>query len=144
VPSKNTFARVWVIGGFALAALGAIVNVAVLAYHGELAQGSSRFYVSLIAAPLGSFGTLWAWWLLSKLSTLVDDHASLFRSAFLGLMVASSCLCVEYVNILWSDPRLDQYTVSFWLDTIGSGVVAIGFLFMSLSFTNVLEPSPLD
>lgn len=139
VSDKKRYARAWVVAGFALTALGSIVNMIQLLDHGYLSEGSFRADVQLVVLPLGSLAALWAWWVLSKIATLISDHASLFRSAFIGLMVESLCLCVEYVNLLWSTPSLSQYTWPLWIQGFGSVATAVGFLLMSLAFSNRLD-----
>ncbi len=130
------YARAWVIAGFSLTALGSIVNLVVLVDHGYLDQGSVRADVQLIVLPLGSLAALWAWWLLSKMTALISDHASLFKSAFIGLMVESLFLCLYYVTVLWSWQGLVQFTWQLWMQAFGAGATAVGFLLMALTFSN--------
>lgn len=138
VTDKKNIARGWVITGFALTTLGSIVNVIQLLNHGYLSQGF-RSDIQLFAVPLGSLAALWAWWMLSKIATLVSDFNSTFRSAFLGLMVASLCLCVVYVNLLWSAHTFSQFTWPFWLQGLGPLVTAMGFFLLSLTFSSSVK-----
>jgi len=136
VTDIKKYARVWVVLGFALTALGSVVNMVQLVNHGYLSQGSFRADIQLIALPLASLAALWAWWMLSKVATLVSDHDVLFRGAFIGLMVESLCICAEYVNLLWSTPNFNQFNIPIWIQGLGSLVTAVGFSLMSLAFSN--------
>lgn len=136
VTDKKRYARVWIVVGFALTAVGSILNMINLLSHNYLGEGNFRADLQLVALPLGSLVALWAWWLLSKIATLETNHAPLFRKAFLGLTIQSLCVGVEYMNLLWFGNGLNQYTWSFWLQGIGSVVTALGFLLMSRAFSN--------
>jgi hypothetical protein len=135
VTDTKQFARAWVVTGFALTALGGIVNFTQLLNNGYLSHGSVSADIQLFAVPLGSLAALWAWWLLSKIATLVSDFASLFSSAFLGLMVVSLCLCVEDVNVLWSTPAFSEFIWPFWFQGVGSFGTAVGFLLLARAFS---------
>jgi hypothetical protein len=139
VTDKKQFARAWVVAGFALTTLGSIVNFIELINNGYLSQGSVSADIQLFALPLGSLAALWAWWMLSKIATLTSDFASLFRSAFIGLMIVSLSLCVEYVNLLWSTPSFSEFIWPFWFQAVGSFGTAVGFLLLSLAFSREVK-----
>lgn len=132
------YARAWVVTGFALTALGAIVNLVQLVSRDYLSEGF-RNDIQLIALTLGSLAALWAWWFLSTIATSVSGHDALFRSAFIGLMVESLCLCAEYLNVLGLTPIFSQFSWQFWLEGLGSLVTAMGFFLMSCAFSNKSE-----
>lgn len=137
------YARAWVVTGFALTALGAIVNLVQLVSRDYLSE-SFRNDVELIALTLGSLAALWAWWFLSMIAISVSEHDSLFRSAFIGLMVESLCLCAEYLNVLGSTPVFSQFSWQFWLEGLGSLVTAMGFFLMSRAFSSRSESQGTD
>jgi hypothetical protein len=135
VTNLKQFARVWVVTGFSLTALGSIVNFIQLLNNGYLGQDSVSADIQLFALPLGSLAALWAWWMLSKIATLVSDFALIFRSAFIALMIGSLCLCVEYVNLLWSTPSFSEFIWPFWFQGVGSFGTAVGFLLLARAFS---------
>lgn len=107
----------------------------VLISHGYLGKGQFRADLQLFVVPLASLAAWWAWLLLSKIATIESDHASLFRGAFLGLMIQSLGSGATYVNILWTSPDLNQYSISLWLQTIGAFAAALGFGQMAHEFS---------
>jgi hypothetical protein len=135
VIEKKSVARYWILVGFALVAVGAIVNLIYLLSHGYLDHGNVRAVLQVFSIPLGSFAALWAWWLLSKIATLESNHSQLFRGAFIGLMLQSALLCITYVNLLWLAPGLSQFTSSWWIQLFGWAGAAVGFFLMSREFS---------
>jgi hypothetical protein len=132
---KKRVARIWIVVGFALVALGAIANFIDLASNNYFAEGNVRAALQVFAFPIGSFAALCAWWFLSKLATVESNHPSIFRKAFLWLTAESLCLCGTYVNLLWVAPGLDQYGAPCSLEAFGSAGSAIGCFLMSREFS---------
>ncbi len=135
VSDPRLSARRCIVVGYALSALGTLVDVVALIHSGYLGQGSFRADIQLIALTLASVASLWTWWILSKVASFVTEFNAALRSAFLGMMVVSLCLCVEYANYLWNSPGLDQFTSSVWLQEVGSCVTAVGFFLLARSFS---------
>jgi hypothetical protein len=131
---KKNVARHWIVVGFALVAAGAIENFVVLVSHGYLGQGAFRAYLQLFSIPFSSLAALCAWWLLSKIATLSESHPSLFRGAFIALMLQSIFLCVSYVNLLWIEFRFIQSSAGLWIDILGWVCSAVGFFLMAREF----------
>jgi hypothetical protein len=52
------------------------------------------------------------------------------------LMLQSLCLCITYVNLLWTDPNFDRFTSSLWIQGAGLGATAIGFFLMAREFSS--------
>jgi len=98
---KKRIAQVWIVGGFALVALGGIVNFAVLASNNYFGEGNVRADLQLFTVPISSIAALWAWWFLGKIATAESAHAPLFKKAFLGLSLQNIFLCLVFVNVLW-------------------------------------------
>jgi hypothetical protein len=138
VTDMKAYARVWVIAGFAMTALGGIVDLVQLVSRDYLSEGF-RADIQLIAIPLGSLAALWAWLMLTKIATLVSDHDALFKSAFMALTLESLCLCATYFTILWSVPSFSEFSWQFWLEGLGSLVTAVGFYLMAIAFSNRIE-----
>jgi len=137
--NAKEFARAWIIGGFLLLAVGSFLVVVVLATHGYFNQGSLRANLQLFSQPAGSLATLWAWWMLSKVAVIESEHLVMFKRAFFGLMVASLCFGLSYVNILWNSPFHGFYAGAWWCDALGSLGAAAGFFLMARAFSPVVK-----
>jgi hypothetical protein len=133
---KKQVAQAWIVTGFALVALGAIVNFAVLVSSNYFGEANGRADLQLFAVPLSSLAALWAWWFLSKIATVESAHAPLFKRAFLGLSLQNICLCLVFVDVLSVSAGLDKYTASLWLQVLGQASSAVGFFLMSQEFSN--------
>lgn len=131
---RRRFARAWIIGGFALTASGSIANLITLASDNYLGLGNFRADLQIFSVPLSSFAAFWAWWFLSKVATLDDEHTALFRKAFLALAIESLCGSVTFMNMLLATPALGQYDAQIWLQGLGSVGTAIGFFLMFRQF----------
>ena len=133
---KKRIAQTWIVVGFALVALGGIVNFAVLVSNNYFGEVNGRTDLQLFVVPISSIAALWAWWFLSKIATAESAHAPLFKKAFLGLTLQNICLCLVYVDVLSVSPGLNKFTSSLWLQALGEASSAIGFLLMSRKFSN--------
>ena len=129
-------ARTWILAGFVLVAVGATVDLLVLTSNGYFDSSNFRANLQVFSLPLASLAACWAWWLLSKIAAEKSDQRPLFQRAFLGLMLQSLCLCITYVNLLWTDPNFDRFTSSLWIQVAGLGATAIGFFLMAREFSS--------
>ena len=119
-----------------LVAVGATVDLLVLTSNGYFDSSNFRANLQVFSLPLASLAACWAWWLLSKIAAEKSDQRPLFQKAFLGLMLQSLCLCITYVNLLWTDPNVDRFTSSLWIQVAGLGATAIGFFLMAREFSS--------
>ena len=129
-------ARTWIIAGFVLIAVGALVDLLVLTSNGYIDSSNFRADLQVFSLPLASLAACWAWWFLSKIAAEKSDQRPLFQRAFLGLMLQSLCICITYVNLLWTDPNFDRFTSSLWIQVAGLGATAIGFFLMAREFSS--------
>jgi len=129
-------ARTWILAGFVLVAVGATVDLLVLTSNGYFDSSNFRANLQVFSLPLASLAACWAWWFLSKIAAEKSDQRPLFQRAFLGLMLQSLCLCITYVNLLWTDPNFDRFTSSLWIQVAGLGATAIGFFLMAREFSS--------
>lgn len=127
----------WIIAGFVVQAAGAVVNAAVLIHNDYLGEGNTRADIQLFVPVVSALALIWAWRLLAQIAVADSDHAATYRSAYIALSVWSASYVVTIVNFLWMSPRVTEYSVSTWLDGLGSLVTAMGFSMMARQFPRV-------
>ncbi len=133
-------ARAWIITGFSLLVVGAVVDVAILISNDYLGEGNFRADTQLFLQPVGALAALFAWWVLSQLTVANPGDVTMFRRAFFALGVWMLVLAYSYVNVLWIEPRFTDFTADIWIDLVGSAAAVVGFLLMARVLG--VEPGP--
>lgn len=136
MPERKRLAHAWIVAGFGLLALSAVVSVVVAVRHGFVGRSDVRYDVQLVLGPLGALAAVWAWRALGRVAVDESRHARLFRSAFLALSAEMTTFALTASLYLSSSPRLTQYTASTWVSGAGSLAAALGFWMMSREFTS--------
>ncbi|MDE3064246.1 MAG: hypothetical protein KGJ36_01060 [Acidobacteriota bacterium] len=134
MPERKRLAHAWIIAGFSLLALSAVVSVVAAVRHGFVGRSDVRFDVQLFLDPLGALAAVWAWRALGQVAVEESRHARLFRTAFLALGAEMATFALTDGLYLSSSPRLTQYSASTWVGGTGSLAAALGFWMMSREF----------
>jgi hypothetical protein len=140
---RREFARVVVLGGFTITALGATVNFLSLAENGTLKE-SAKADIQLVAVWIAAFISIAAWWFITKLSAENRVQLSLLRKAygFLALQGLLSSLTYVLIDLSWDVTSWPDAV--FWLYGIGGVVTGIGFVLMMFTCGGVDNPIQHD
>jgi hypothetical protein len=141
--NRHRRARLVLVAGFVLSAVGAVVGYVRLASSGVL--GHSPFLSTLLSLiePLTTVVAVWIWWWLSSISPTNEAQRLAFIKAWYGLAI-SYLLSVT----LWSlivFPGSDA--AFFWLQAVGNAISFVGFVLLAREFTvgfEVSEVRPAD
>jgi hypothetical protein len=138
-------ARTFVVVGFALIAVGSIINVirdvATTGYISS-ARGLTLFQLALF--PLVGLVAAWSWWWLSRIRVDTSEQASFIRRGFYGLALQNVLSTAIVLATLFQMPAFvrDSWNVApFWAQFWGSLAVSIGFVLLGKEFAIVTEDS---
>jgi len=132
VTVSRPVARAFVIAGYAILAMAALVNFLQFAVDGDLRLGV-REDLSVFAVVFASFSGIVAWWILTKLAER-PEQAPLLQKAYLALAVQALLGAAPYVIADFSFDLSSWSGVAFWAYGIGSVLTAVGFILMAASF----------
>jgi hypothetical protein len=138
-------ARTFVVVGFALIAVGSIINVIRIvtsADYFSLANGLTLFQLAL--SPFVGLVSAWSWWWLSKIRVDSGGQTSFVRRGFYGLAVQNVLSTAMVLALLFQLPAFnrDSWNVTpFWAQFWGSLAVSIGFVLLAREFAIDAEDS---
>ena len=138
-------ARTFVVVGFALIAVGSIINVIRIvtsADYFSLANGLTL--LQLVLSPFVGLVSAWSWWWLSKIRVDTGEQTSFVRRGFYGLAVQNVLSTAMVLALLFQLPAFnrDSWNVTpFWAQFWGSLAVSIGFVLLGKEFAIVTEDS---
>lgn len=126
------FARLAIVTGYALSAVGALMSFSYQASQGVLRLGT-RNDIALFAGVFASFAGLFAWWILTRL-VVEDGSGALARLAFFGLGLQALLVALPWLLSVIAVGYSDWFTVFAWFFGVGSLLSGAGFLAMSASY----------
>src|ERR1019366_4176249 len=130
-------ARTFVVVGFALIAVGSIINVIRgVTSVGYFSLMSSLTLFQLVLSPLVGVAAVWSWWWLSMIRVDTSEQASLVRRGFYGLALRNTLSTAMVLALLFQLPTFnrDSWNVApFWAQFWGSLAVSIGFVMLGRS-----------
>ena len=129
-------AQWFIIGGFLLVAVAAVVAYVNEFFAFQMDLHSLRGLIGPVLSPLTAIAALWAWWWLSQIEARDDHQRSLLRRAFYGLAAQNLFFFGSWLIILLPLRELGQWLTSavVWADTIGAVMSSLGFLLLARSF----------
>jgi protein-S-isoprenylcysteine O-methyltransferase Ste14 len=128
-------ARTFVVVGFALIAVGSIINVIRVmtsADYFSLANGLTLF--QLVLSPFVGLVSAWSWWWLSKIRVDTGEQTSFVRRGFYGLALQNVLSTAMVLALLFQLPAFnrDSWNVApFWAQFWGLLAVSIGFVLLA-------------
>jgi hypothetical protein len=148
--NRHRRARLVLVAGFVLSAVGAVVGYVRLASSGVL--GHSPFLSTLLSLiePLTTVVAVWIWWWLSSISPTNEAQRLAFIKAWYGLAI-SYLLSVTLWSLIvfpgWTETFRGTVAVFFWLQAVGITISFVGFVLLAREFTvgfEVSEVRPAD
>jgi predicted MFS family arabinose efflux permease len=123
----------YIVTGYAITALGALINVVNLWSGHDLWSMSSRYDVEVVANLLSTFAVLGGWWFLSQLNSDDERQRRIIRRGFLFLG-CEQLLSGVSISVFASGQHTAgfRYFVPMWAPAAGGVVAAIGFLIGAL------------
>ena len=138
-------ARTFVVVGFALIAVGSIINVIRgVTSVGYFSLMSSLTLFQLVLSPLVGLAAVWSWWWLSRIRVDTSEQASFVRRGFYGLAVQNTLSTAMVLALLFQLPTFnrDSWNVApFWAQFWGTLAVSIGFVLLGREFAIDAEDS---
>src|SRR5664280_290151 len=100
-------ARTFVVVGFALIAVGSIINVIRgVTSVGYFSLASSLTLFQLVLSPLVGLAAVWSWWWLSRIRVDTSEQASFVRRGFYGLALQNTISTAMVLALLFQVPTL--------------------------------------
>ncbi len=119
----------YIVTGYTITALGAVVNLINLWSGGALWSQSSRYDVGVMANLLATFAVLGGWWFLGQLRTDEERQRTIIRRGFF-LFAVEQVLAAVQISVFAAGTHTVgfRYFVPQWAPALGSAVAALGFL----------------
>lgn len=145
-------ARLFVVTGFAVEAVGSLITLGRLISQGYFSL-STASSIELLLSDLAVLVSVWAWWWLTKVTVSSDDQRSFMSRAFFGLALASILFTAVALETLFQVPGYIQHgwdLAPLWAQGIGELAKCLGFVMMAREFTwtGALDvesgPEPVD
>jgi hypothetical protein len=135
-------ARFWIIGGYAVGLLGSLVyffgQFSTITHTGI----STTFAIEVVVGPLVSVGSLWAWWWLSKLKLIDNEHRRIVRNGVVGLifmLICQATISFTSFTSMISIRSIEKWVlIANFLWTVGNIGALVGFL---AAFVTLRAPS---
>ena len=128
-------ARTFVVVGFALIAVGSIINVIRgVTSVGYFSLASSLTLFQLVLSPFVGLAAVWSWWWLSRIRVDTSEQASFVRRGFYGLALQNTISTAMVLALLFQVPTFnrDSWNVApFWAQFWGLLAVSIGFVLLA-------------
>ena len=140
--TKRQLGRAFVVVGYSLVAVGAVILSVFNLSQSYLGADNPRAVLDYVANPLSLLAGLFAWWFLSALVVTEDRQVALVRRAFVGLSIQALATSITFFIVVTSGIGLSWPNASFWLDAIGQVSAAVGFFVIYLSYRLTTIPTP--
>lgn len=136
-------ARSWIVAGFAIQALGTVVNTVVLIHNGYLGHANAAADIQLFTQLVSGIALFLSWWLLSQVAA-APGHAPTLRRAHVAFSVWSLANALVVATYIWVNPHLSLNTSATWIGGLGSLGAAVGFALMARQLPGADRPDAED
>jgi cytochrome bd-type quinol oxidase subunit 2 len=119
----------YIVTGYTIVALGALINFLNLWSGRDLWSMSSRYDVEVVANLFSIFATLGGWWFLSQLNSDDERQRTVIRRGFFFL-ASEQVLAGVSISVFAAGEHTAgfRYYAPMWAPAVGGVVAAIGFL----------------
>ncbi len=137
-------ARLVLVTGFLLSAVGAVVRFVRQASSGGLGHSPFSFTLISLIDPLMTVVAVWIWWWLSSISPTNEAQRLAFIKAWYGLAISYFLSVTSWSLIVfpgWTETFRGTVAAFFWLQAVGITISFVGFVLLAREFTVGFEVS---